>query len=119
MIKHGEISRTEARDVLKELTGSQLDPSVLQMGFEVTPEVYTVGSAIGHLRSKGYLMTEIDVKLLSQKVEKEEPSSGKPRSAISSVHRRRMPGCLRARHGNYLQHCIVVLRPFAQKSTVD
>jgi hypothetical protein len=46
------------------------------MGFEVTPEVFTVGSAVGHLREKGYLMTEIDVKLLSQKVAKERAVFG-------------------------------------------
>jgi len=76
MIDHGHISRAEARDTLRAMQGSELAPGLKDLGFEVTPERFTVGSAVGHLREKGYLMTEIDVKLLQQKVEKERSVFG-------------------------------------------
>jgi hypothetical protein len=77
MVDRGQLSRAEARDILRELTGSELNQDILSLGFEVTPERFTVGSAIGQLRDKGYLMTEIDVKLLEQKLEKERSVFGK------------------------------------------
>jgi hypothetical protein len=76
MIKDGKISRAEARDSLRAMQGSELPEGILSLGFEVTPERFTTGSAIGHLREKGYLMTEVDVKLLQQKVEKERSVFG-------------------------------------------
>jgi len=76
MLEHGQLSRAEARDMLRSLSGTELDPSITEMGFEVTPERFTVGSAVGHLRDKGYLMTEIDVKLLQQKLKKERAVFG-------------------------------------------
>jgi hypothetical protein len=76
MIDHGHISRADARDALRALQGSELTPGLKDLGFEVTPERFTTGSAVGHLREKGYLMTEVDVKLLQQKLEKERSVFG-------------------------------------------
>jgi hypothetical protein len=83
MVDQGSISRAEARDALRSLQGTSLPPQIKDLGYEVTPETFTVGSAIGHLREKGYLMTEVDVKLLEQKVEKERSVFGtKPIESI-------------------------------------
>jgi hypothetical protein len=70
------LSRAQARDVLHEIQGVELPQEIISRGFEVEPEDFTVGSAIGHLRSKGYLMTEVDVKLLQQQVEKRKAVFG-------------------------------------------
>lgn len=76
MVEQGRMSRAEARDCLRTLQGSDLPDDLLSLGFEVTPDRFTTGSAIGHLREKGYLQTEVDVKLLQQKVEKERAVFG-------------------------------------------
>jgi hypothetical protein len=56
---------------------AEFNPELEALGFEINPEGYLVGSAIGHLREKGYLMTEVDVKLLEQKVQKSQAVYGK------------------------------------------
>jgi hypothetical protein len=59
------------------MTGSELNRDILDLGYEVTPEVFTVGSAVSHLREKGYLMTEVDVKMLEAKILRERAVFGK------------------------------------------
>nr|WKR37702.1 hypothetical protein [Leptosphaeria biglobosa narnavirus 11] len=77
LLKKGEISRGQARELLHSLTGTELNPEIMSRGFEINPEGFVVGSAIGHLRDKGYLMTEVDVKLLEQQVLKSRAVFGK------------------------------------------
>lgn len=77
LLKGRSLTRAEARGVLHEIQGVELPPDIMSRGYDVEPEDFTVGSAIGHLRSKGYLLTEVDVKLLQQKVEKSKAVFGK------------------------------------------
>jgi len=77
LLERRGLSRGEARDLLRSLTGTELPPALLALGVEINPEGFVVGSAIGHLREKGYLMTEVDVKLFEQQVQKSEAVFGK------------------------------------------
>jgi len=77
LLKRGELSRGQARELLRNLNGTELNPEIQSRGYEINPEGFVVGSAIGHLRDKGYLMTEVDVKLLEQQVLKSRAVFGK------------------------------------------
>jgi hypothetical protein len=77
------LTRSEARNLVHSLRGSQLPQEYLDIATEVEPDDATIGVAISHLREEGYLLTELDVKMLLNKREKEKAVFGrKPMSKV-------------------------------------
>lgn len=77
LLKGRGISRTEALDLLHQEGGSTLPANLLECATDIAPDDVVVGTAISHLRNDGFLMTELDVKMLLNKREKERAVFGR------------------------------------------
>jgi len=74
--KTGELSRLEVNDILKVDSGTQLPEEILQYGTVVKPLSFIEGHSIAILREKGYIMTELDVKVTLSAQERERAIYG-------------------------------------------
>jgi hypothetical protein len=76
LLERAELTPSEAKNLLKIQAEVQLPPDLLQLGVEVTPSSFVVGSAISHLRKDGFIMSEIDVKMVLDQKAKERALGG-------------------------------------------
>jgi hypothetical protein len=76
LLKVGEMSRGEVRDLLRSDTKSSLPEEVLDYGIEVQATDPTMGSAISHLRKDGFILTELDVKMVLESRRKQAAIGG-------------------------------------------
>jgi len=76
LIKTGQISRAELRDMMRGDITSNLPQDILDMSVEVESTDPVIGSAISHLRKEGLLLTELDVKMILENRKRQEAIGG-------------------------------------------
>jgi hypothetical protein len=74
--QHEGLTRTELRERVREMDGTSLPQEIANMGTDVEPSNPVLGTAVSHLRQDGFLMTELDVKLIMDKFRKSEAVFG-------------------------------------------
>nr|WPR16636.1 MAG: RNA-dependent RNA polymerase [Dracophyllum associated narna-like virus 4] len=72
----GSYTSAEANALLESTEGTALPGDISDFGTEINPDSYVVGSAISALRQDGYLMSELDVKVLLDAKAREEAVFG-------------------------------------------
>jgi len=83
LLENQQLTRVQAKNLVHNLRGSQLPQEYLDIATEVEMDDATMGVALSYLRDAGYLMTEIDVKMILNKIEKERAVFGtKPISQV-------------------------------------
>jgi hypothetical protein len=73
---YGGMSGLDIRDLLRADSGSSLPPELVELSTVVENQSATMGSQLSHLRKDGYIMTELDVKMLVDKRQKEKAIFG-------------------------------------------
>jgi len=76
LLERGELTASEANDLLAATEGTTLPADILTFGVEINPDNYVVGSSIAQLRKDGLLMSEIDVKVLLDSRKREQAVMG-------------------------------------------
>jgi hypothetical protein len=76
VLKTGSYSRAELRDLLRGEVQSNLPPDILDFATEVLPTDPVMGSAISQLRREGFLLTELDVKLILENRRRQDAIGG-------------------------------------------
>lgn len=83
LLDRQQLSRVQAKNLVHSLRGSSLPQDYLDLAVEVEMDDATMGTALAHLREDGYLMTELDVRMILNKIEKERAVFGtKPISQV-------------------------------------
>jgi len=76
LLKTNQLSRADVRDIMRGDITSNLPQDIIDLGIEIESTDPVMGAAISHLRKDGFILTELDVKMILENRRRQEAIGG-------------------------------------------